>query len=163
MSLSQIEKEIASDLIDEIIVRLHFLLGVGLDYLTLSRPAPSLSGGEAQRIRLAAQIGSGLVGVLYVLDEPTIGLHCRDNKRLIAAMKKLRDLGNTLLIVEHDKDVIESADNIIDFGPRAGAQGGLVVASGTPEEIKQSSKSVTGPYISGEKSIPIPINRRIVV
>jgi excinuclease ABC subunit A len=163
LSLSQIEKEIASDLIDEIIVRLHFLLDVGLDYLTLSRPAPSLSGGEAQRIRLAAQIGSGLVGVLYVLDEPTIGLHCRDNKRLIAAMKKLRDLGNTLLIVEHDKDVIESADNIIDFGPHAGAQGGLVVASGTPEEIKQSSKSVTGPYISGEKSIPIPINRRIVV
>ena len=134
-----------------------------MDYLTLSRQAPSLSGGEAQRIRLAAQIGSGLVGVLYVLDEPTIGLHNRDNKRLIAAIRKLRDLGNTLLIVEHDQDVIESADNIIDFGPQAGAQGGLVVASGSPEQVKRNENSVTGPYISGKKSIPIPINRRIIV
>lgn len=163
LELSPIEKEIAGDLIDEIIARLRFLLDVGLDYLTLSRPAPSLSGGEAQRIRLAAQIGSGLVGVLYVLDEPTIGLHNRDNKRLIAAIRKLRDLGNTLLIVEHDQDVIESADNIIDFGPQAGSLGGLVVASGTPEQVKRNENSVTGPYISGKKSIPIPINRRIIV
>ncbi len=157
-----LEREIAGDLIDEIVSRLRFLVDVGLDYLTLARPAPSLSGGEAQRIRLAAQIGGGLVGVLYVLDEPTIGLHPRDNARLIAALDKLRDLGNTLVIVEHDREVIESADNIIDFGPKAGAQGGLVVASGTSEEVKRNRNSVTGPYLSGEKSIPIPINRRIL-
>jgi excinuclease ABC subunit A len=142
---------------------LRTLCDVGLDYLTLSRPAPSLSGGESQRIRLAAQIGSGLVGVLYVLDEPTIGLHPRDNRRLIASLNKLRDLGNTLLIVEHDREVIENADNVIDFGPGAGARGGLVVASGTPDEVKRDPNSVTGPYLSGEKSVPIPVNRRIIM
>lgn len=161
--LTPLEKEIAGDLIDEIIARLHFLLDVGLDYLTLSRPAPSLSGGEAQRIRLAAQIGSGLVGVLYVLDEPTIGLHCRDNRRLIAAMKKLCGLGNTLLVVEHDQEVIENADNILDFGPRAGKQGGFIVASGSLEQIKNNPNSVTGPYLNEQKAIPIPVNRRIIV
>lgn len=162
LELTSLEKEIAGDLIDEIIARTKFLVDVGLEYLTLSRPTPSLSGGESQRIRLAAQIGSGLVGVLYVLDEPTIGLHTRDNRRLIAALKKLRDLGNTLLVVEHDQEVIESADNIVDFGPRAGSQGGLVVASGTPEAVKKNERSTTGPYLSGKKSIPIPVNRRII-
>ncbi len=160
---SPTEKRVAGEVLDEIRARLRFLVDVGLDYLTLSRPAPSLSGGESQRIRLAAQIGSGLVGVLYVLDEPTIGLHPRDNRRLIASLNKLRDLGNTLLIVEHDREVIENADNVIDFGPGAGARGGLVVASGTPDEVKRDSNSVTGPYLSGEKSIPIPSNRRILM
>jgi len=159
---SPTEKKVAGEVLDEIRARLRFLVDVGLDYLTLSRPAPSLSGGESQRIRLAAQIGSGLVGVLYVLDEPTIGLHPRDNRRLIASLNKLRDLGNTLLIVEHDREVIENADNVIDFGPGAGARGGLVVASGTPDEVKRNPNSVTGPYLSGQKSIPIPINRRII-
>ncbi|MBR4833001.1 MAG: excinuclease ABC subunit UvrA, partial [Thermoguttaceae bacterium] len=159
---SPTEKRVAGEVLDEIRARLRFLVDVGLDYLTLSRPAPSLSGGESQRIRLAAQIGSGLVGVLYVLDEPTIGLHPRDNRRLIASLNKLRDLGNTLLIVEHDREVIENADHVIDFGPGAGARGGLVVASGTPDEVKRDSNSVTGPYLSGEKSIPIPSNRRIL-
>ncbi len=163
LELTPLEKQIAGDLIKEITARLQFLLDVGLDYLTLSRPAPSLSGGEAQRIRLAAQIGSGLVGVLYVLDEPTIGLHCRDNRRLIGAMKKLCALGNTLLVVEHDQEVIENADYILDFGPRAGRQGGEVVASGKAEQIKNDPNSVTGPYLAGKKSIPIPVNRRIIV
>jgi excinuclease ABC subunit A len=160
---SPTERKVAGEVLDEIRARLRFLVDVGLDYLTLSRPAPSLSGGESQRIRLAAQIGSGLVGVLYVLDEPTIGLHPRDNRRLIASLNKLRDLGNTLLIVEHDREVIENADNVIDFGPGAGARGGLVVASGTPDEVKRDPNSVTGPYLSGEKSIPIPVNRRIIM
>ena len=155
------EKKIAGDLLNEIRNRLQFLVDVGLDYLTLSRPAPSLSGGETQRIRLAAQIGSGLVGVLYVLDEPTIGLHPRDNKRLTTALHKLRDLGNTLLVVEHDKDVIASADHILDFGPQAGVHGGTIVASGTPQTVGKQRGSVTGPYLSGKKSIPIPKNRRI--
>ncbi len=159
---SPTERKVAGEVLDEIRARLRFLVDVGLDYLTLSRPAPSLSGGESQRIRLAAQIGSGLVGVLYVLDEPTIGLHPRDNRRLIASLNKLRDLGNTLLIVEHDREVIENADNVIDFGPGAGARGGLVVASGTPDEVKRDPNSVTGPYLSGAKSIPIPVNRRII-
>jgi len=159
---SPTEKKVAGEVLDEIRARLRFLVDVGLDYLTLSRPAPSLSGGESQRIRLAAQIGSGLVGVLYVLDEPTIGLHPRDNRRLIASLNKLRDLGNTLLIVEHDREVIENADNVIDFGPGAGARGGLVVASGTPDEVKRDPNSVTGPYLSGKKSIPIPVNRRVI-
>lgn len=163
LQFTELEKAIAGDLFEEIISRLRFLSDVGLDYLTLSRPTPSLSGGEAQRIRLAAQIGSGLVGVLYVLDEPTIGLHNRDNCRLIAALKKLRDLGNTVIVVEHDQEVIESADNVIDFGPRAGAQGGLVVASGTVDEVKQNANSTTGPYLSGKKGIPIPVNRRILL
>ena len=162
LELTGLEKEIAGDLVDEVISRIRFLVDVGLDYLTLSRPAPSLSGGESQRIRLAAQIGSGLEGVLYVLDEPTVGLHTRDNRRLIAALHKLRDLGNTLLVVEHDQEVIESADFLVDFGPRAGKQGGLIVASGAPEAVKANESSVTGPYLSGRKSIPIPVNRRIL-
>ncbi len=157
-----LEKQIVGDLLDEIKARIQFLIDVGLEYLTLARPAPSLSGGEAQRIRLAAQIGSGLVGVLYVLDEPTIGLHSKDTRRLISALNRLRDLGNTLLIVEHDQEVVESADNIIDFGPRAGTQGGTVVATGTPEEVKKNPRSVTGPYLSGRLSIPIPVNRRVL-
>ncbi|MCL2710680.1 MAG: excinuclease ABC subunit UvrA [Planctomycetaceae bacterium] len=154
-------RKIAGDLLNEIKNRLQFLVDVGLEYLTLSRPAPSLSGGETQRIRLAAQIGSGLVGVLYVLDEPTIGLHPRDNKRLTAALHKLRDLGNTLLVVEHDRDVIASADHVLDFGPQAGIHGGEIVAQGTPVAIGKQRVSVTGPYLSGKKSIPIPKNRRV--
>ncbi|MDO5552604.1 MAG: excinuclease ABC subunit UvrA [Planctomycetia bacterium] len=161
LTLSELERAVAGDLIEEITKRLGFLVDVGLDYLTLSRPAPTLSGGESQRIRLAAQIGSGLTGVLYVLDEPTIGLHPRDNRRLIQALQKLRDLGNTLLVVEHDRDVIENSDKIIDFGPRAGTEGGLIVASGTPEEVAATPTSVTGPYLCGTKAIPIPRNRRI--
>ena len=162
IEFTSLEKEVAGDLVEEIIARIRFLVDVGLDYLTLSRPAPSLSGGESQRIRLAAQIGSGLEGVLYVLDEPTVGLHSRDTRRLISALCKLRDLGNTLLVVEHDKDVIESADYLVDFGPRAGKQGGLIVASGTPDSLSENESSVTGPYLSGKKSIPIPVNRRII-
>ena len=158
---SENERKVAGDLLDEVRHRLQFLIDVGLDYLTLARPAPSLSGGETQRIRLAAQIGSGLVGVLYVLDEPTIGLHPRDNTKLVAALKKLRDLGNTLLLVEHDKEVIENADMLIDFGPKAGRFGGEVVASGTPETVKKKRASVTGPYLAGKKAIPVPKNRRI--
>ena len=160
---SKMEQKVAGDLVEEIRHRLQFLVDVGLDYLTLSRPAPTLSGGESQRIRLAAQVGSGLVGVLYVLDEPTIGLHPRDNKRLIAAIQKLRNLGNTVLLVEHDREVIESADHVIDFGPKAGKMGGRIVASGSPEEITKVETSVTGPYLDGSRSIPIPINRRILL
>ncbi len=155
------ERKVAGDLLNEIVNRLRFLIDVGLDYLTLTRSAPTLSGGETQRIRLAAQIGSGLTGVLYVLDEPTIGLHPRDNGRLIGALRKLRDLGNTLLLVEHDREVIASADKILDFGPKAGKFGGEVVAEGTPEKMLKQKNSVTGPYLSGKKAIPIPKNRRV--
>ncbi|MCL2005122.1 MAG: excinuclease ABC subunit UvrA [Planctomycetaceae bacterium] len=155
------ERKIAGDLLSETKNRLQFLVDVGLDYLTLSRPAPSLSGGETQRIRLAAQIGSGLVGVLYVLDEPTIGLHPRDNTRLTSALHKLRDLGNTLLVVEHDRDVIAGADYVLDFGPKAGVHGGEIVSQGTPAVLGRKRGSVTGPYLSGKKSIPIPKTRRI--
>ncbi|MCL2120155.1 MAG: excinuclease ABC subunit A, partial [Planctomycetaceae bacterium] len=158
---NETEKKVAGDLLDEVRHRLRFLIDVGLDYLTLARPAPSLSGGETQRIRLAAQIGSGLVGVLYVLDEPTIGLHPRDNARLVGALKKLRDLGNTLLLVEHDREVIENADMLLDFGPKAGHFGGEIVAKGTPDAVKKKRNSVTGPYLSGAKAIPIPTNRRM--
>ena len=134
------EKKVAGELIREIDNRLTFLVDVGLNYLTLGRGGPTLSGGEAQRIRLASQVGSGLCGVLYVLDEPTIGLHPRDNSRLIAALQKLRDLGNTLLIVEHDKEVIAGADGLFDFGPGAGRLGGQIVASGTPDEISPQTR-----------------------
>ena len=158
--LSPRERKIAGDVYREITNRLQFLVDVGLEYLSLGRPAPSLSGGESQRIRLASQVGSGLCGVLYVLDEPTIGLHPRDNARLLAALEKLRDLGNTLIVVEHDREVIRSADSILDFGPRAGEQGGQIVATGTPEKVAASRTSVTGPYLSGKKAIPIPSNRR---
>ncbi len=155
------ERQIAGELIREVYSRLQFLVDVGLEYLTLARPAPSLSGGEMQRIRLAAQVGSGLCGVLYVLDEPTIGLHPRDNRRLIAALKKLRDLGNTLLVVEHDREVVASADKLLDFGPAAGRFGGEIVAQGTPAAVARIGASVTGPYLSGKKAIPVPSNRRM--
>lgn len=157
-----IEQEIAGELIREVRNRLEFLIDVGLDYLTVARPAPSLSGGEMQRIRLAAQVGSGLCGVLYVLDEPTIGLHPRDNRRLLNSLRKLRDLGNTLLMVEHDREVVQGADLLLDFGPRAGRAGGEIVARGTPEQIASYTRSVTGPYLSGKKAIAIPTNRRMV-
>lgn len=160
-NLNAREKKVAGELVREVQNRLTFLVEVGLEYLTVSRSAPTLSGGESQRIRLASQVGSGLVGVLYVLDEPTIGLHPRDNTRLIKALMKLRDLGNTLLIVEHDKEVVSSADHLLDFGPAAGRFGGEVVAKGTPEEVSKKRKSVTGPYLSGKKSIAIPSNRRL--
>ena len=154
-------KKVAGELVREITNRLTFLVDVGLEYLTIGRSAPTLSGGESQRIRLASQVGSGLCGVLYVLDEPTIGLHPRDNARLVAALHKLRDLGNTLMVVEHDRDVIDGADQILDFGPAAGRLGGEIVARGTPQELSRRRKSVTGPYISGKKAIGVPKNRRV--
>lgn len=160
LQLSEREQFIASQIIKEIRARLEFLLNVGLDYLTLSRASATLSGGEAQRIRLATQIGSGLMGVLYILDEPSIGLHQRDNDRLIETLKHLRDLGNTVIVVEHDEDTMYAADFIADIGPGAGVNGGEVVAVGTAEEIKQSERSVTGQYLSGRKSIPLPSERR---
>lgn len=158
--LNQRERKIAGEVLREVQNRLDFLVDVGLQYLTLSRTAASLSNGEAQRIRLASQLGSGLCGVLYVLDEPTIGLHPRDNTRLLKALHRLRDLGNTLLVVEHDKEVIESADAIFDFGPKAGINGGQVVASGTLAQVEKKRASVTGPYLSSKKAIPIPKTRR---
>ncbi|MBQ6619319.1 MAG: excinuclease ABC subunit UvrA [Thermoguttaceae bacterium] len=162
MRLTEIEEKAAGNILASIRQRVGFLVEIGLDYLTLNRGASTLSGGEAQRIRLASQIGSGLTGVLYILDEPTIGLHPRDNARLIGAIEKLRSLGNTILMVEHDRQVIESADHLLDFGPEAGPRGGWIVAQGTPEELKRSGESVTGPYLSGKKAIAIPINRRIL-
>jgi excinuclease ABC subunit A len=154
------EQEIAGELVREITARTEFLLDVGLDYLSLSRPANTLSGGESQRIRLSSQLGSGLCGVLYVLDEPTIGLHPRDNVRLIGALKKLRDLGNTLIVVEHDREIIESSDCLVDFGPAAGRFGGEMVAKGTPKQIGRNKQSVTGPYLSDKQTIPVPAERR---
>lgn len=154
------EKKVAGEVVREIKNRVQFLNDVGLEYLTLSRTAASLSNGEAQRIRLASQLGSGLCGVLYVLDEPTIGLHPRDNLRLLRALQKLRDLGNTLLVVEHDREVIENSDYLCDFGPKAGSGGGQIVAQGKPVDISKKRASVTGPYLSGKKAIPIPENRR---
>jgi len=158
--LSAAHRKVAGELVREICNRLTFLVDVGLEYLTVGRAAPSLSGGESQRIRLASQVGSGLCGVLYVLDEPTIGLHPRDNTRLVSALHKLRDLGNTLLVVEHDREVVESADNLLDFGPAAGRLGGEIVARGTPAEVAKRRGSVTGPYLSGKKAIPVPKDRR---
>lgn len=160
IELTPREFKIANQILKEIHARLNFLLNVGLDYLTLSRSAGTLSGGEAQRIRLATQIGSGLQGVLYVLDEPSIGLHQRDNNRLLATLKKLRDLGNTLIVVEHDEDTMYAADNIIDIGPGAGANGGRVLAQGTAKEIMQVPESITGQYLSRRKYIPVPAKRR---
>ncbi len=162
--LDQRERQIAGDLLKEIRNRLQFLIDVGLDYLTLHRAAPTLSGGEAQRIRLASQIGGGLSGVLYVLDEPTIGLHPRDTRRLVNALAKLRDLGNTLLVVEHDRDVIGSADQVLDFGPHAGAGGGRLVAQGPPDEFLAAAagESLTRAYLGGSMTIPIPSARRPV-
>ncbi|AKB47863.1 Excinuclease ABC subunit A [Methanosarcina sp. Kolksee] len=160
VELSEKEKEIAKQVLKEIRSRLGFLEHVGLGYLTLSRGAGTLSGGEAQRIRLATQIGSNLMGVLYVLDEPSIGLHQRDNERLIQTLQTLRDLGNTLIVVEHDEDTIRAADYVFDIGPGAGVHGGYVVAEGTPEEIEQNPESLTGQYLSGEKQIKPPALRR---
>lgn len=153
LELGDFASRVAGELLKEIRNRLDFLVNVGLHYLTLDRPAPSLSGGEAQRIRLASQIGSGLTGVLYVLDEPTIGLHQRDNQRLIGTLESLRDLGNTVLVVEHDRETILRADHVVDFGPGAGIDGGLVVAEGTPGEIEASEASLTGMYLSGKETI----------
>src|SRR5699024_8962808 len=144
----------------EIIDRLTFMKNVGVEYLTLSRSARTLSGGEAQRIRLATQIGSNLSGVMYVLDEPSIGLHQRDNDRLIESLKAMRDLGNTLVVVEHDEDTMRAADYIVDIGPGAGENGGQVMAAGTPKQIMRSRKSLTGQYLSGKKFIPVPQERR---
>ena len=160
LELTAREQKIASQILKEIHARLSFLLNVGLDYLTLSRSAGTLSGGEAQRIRLATQIGSGLQGVLYVLDEPSIGLHQRDNNRLLATLKHLRDLGNTLIVVEHDEDTMYAADHIVDIGPGAGAYGGQVVAQGTVEDIMKVPESITGQYLSRRKFIPVPAKRR---
>lgn len=160
LKLSSKEQDIARQILKEIKARLHFMLEVGLGYLTLARSAVSLSGGEAQRIRLATQIGSGLQGVMYVLDEPSIGLHQRDNEKLIATLKRLKELGNTVLVVEHDEETIRSADYLIDIGPGAGVHGGNVVAAGTPAEVEKSPNSITGQYLSGKKSIAVPKKRR---
>ena len=160
LQLSKTKKMIAEQILKEIDARLQFLIDVGLEYLTLSRSAGTLSGGEAQRIRLATQIGSGLTGVLYILDEPSIGLHQRDNNKLLATLKRLRDLGNTVIVVEHDEDTMYAADMVIDIGPGAGVHGGNVIAQGTAEEIKNVPNSITGQYLSGRKKIPVPKKRR---
>ena len=161
-TLSAKEMEIAERILKEILDRLKFLNAVGLDYLTLGRGSGSLSGGESQRIRLASQIGSGLTGVLYVLDEPSIGLHQRDNERLLETLQDLRDLGNTVIVVEHDEEAILTADYVVDMGPKAGVHGGEVIAAGTPAKIKKSKKSITGQYLTGEREIEIPAKRRKV-
>ncbi|HFU3805214.1 TPA: excinuclease ABC subunit UvrA [Streptococcus suis] len=161
LTLSENEATIATPIVKEIKDRLTFLYNVGLNYLTLSRAAGTLSGGESQRIRLATQIGSNLSGVLYILDEPSIGLHQRDNDRLIASLKKMRDLGNTLIVVEHDEDTMREADWLIDIGPGAGVFGGEVVASGTPDQVAKNKKSITGQYLSGKRQIPVPLERRV--
>ncbi len=160
LELSDYQMKIAKQILEEVRARLKFLLDVGLGYLNLSRMSLTLSGGEAQRIRLATQIGSGLTGVLYVLDEPSIGLHQRDNDMLIKTLLRLRNLGNTLIVVEHDEDTMKNADYIVDIGPRAGVHGGKIVAQGTLEEIKQVKESITGQYLSGAKKIPVPSKRR---
>jgi excinuclease ABC subunit A len=161
LQLTKNQRQVAGEVLREISNRLQFLVDVGLDYLTLSRPAPTLSGGESQRIRLASQIGSGLTGVLYVLDEPTIGLHPRDNRRLLKALVHLRGLGNTLVLVEHDREVIGAADYLLDFGPGAGDRGGEITAQGTPKQVMRAKNSLTGQYLSGRKAIAVPTNRRL--
>jgi excinuclease ABC subunit A len=160
LELSPRERTIAVQILKEIEERLSFLVNVGLEYLTLDRPAGTLAGGESQRIRLATQIGSGLVGVLYILDEPSIGLHQRDNRRLLETLRRLQQLGNTLIVVEHDEETMRVADHIIDIGPGAGAHGGQVVAAGTIAEIMACPESVTGQYLSGARYIPVPFRRR---
>ena len=160
IELGETERAIAGGILKEIEARLGFLVNVGLHYLTLDRGAPSLAGGEAQRIRLASQIGSGLVGVLYILDEPSIGLHQRDNGKLLDTLISLRDLGNTVIVVEHDLETMHRADWIVDFGPGAGRDGGRIVCSDTPEQVSRNKESLTGRYLSGELSIPIPKSRR---
>jgi len=151
---------IAREILKEIRERLKFLVDVGLDYITLERSSGTLSGGEAQRIRLATQIGSGLVGVLYILDEPSIGLHQRDNARLIETLKRLRDIGNTLIVVEHDEETIISADHVLDIGPGAGEHGGKIIATGTPQEIMENPQSITGRYLSRREHIELPSQRQ---
>ena len=160
LELTEREQAIGAAIVKEIVARLNFLVNVGLDYLTLDRASATLSGGEAQRIRLATQIGAGLMGVLYILDEPSIGLHQRDNERLIATLKRLRDLGNTVIVVEHDEDTIRAADYVVDMGPGAGEYGGKVVAAGTPEEIMASPDSLTGQYLTGARMVRLPAERR---
>ncbi|HEY2592033.1 MAG TPA: excinuclease ABC subunit UvrA, partial [Steroidobacteraceae bacterium] len=154
--------EVAAKIVKDVIDRLGFLVDVGLDYLTLDRSADTLSGGEAQRIRLASQIGSGLTGILYILDEPSIGLHQRDNRRLLDTLKSLRDLGNTVIVVEHDEEAMLAADYLVDLGPGAGVHGGAVVAAGTPREIMANPASLTGQYLSGRRSIPLPPHRALI-
>src|SRR5690606_16770723 len=157
--LNERQNTIAAEILKEIRARIGFLLDVGLSYLTLDRSSKTLSGGEAQRIRLATQIGSQLVNVLYILDEPSIGLHQRDNERLIHSLKNLRDIGNSVLVVEHDKDMILQADYVIDMGPQAGIHGGSVVAQGTPTEILKAN-TLTASYLNGQKEVAIPTKRR---
>src|SRR5262249_16116350 len=159
-SLTPLQRSIAVEVLKEIRGRLGFLLNVGLDYLTLDRTAPTLSGGEAQRIRLAGQIGSDLVGVLYILDEPSIGLHPRDNVRLLRSLERLRDMGNTVVVVEHDEETMRAADYIVDFGPGPGVRGGEVVAAGVHKEIGANPASLTGQYLTGKKRIEVPAQRR---
>jgi excinuclease ABC subunit A len=160
LELSERDQQIAQRIVKEVNARMGFLLDVGLDYLTLDRASATLAGGEAQRIRLATQIGSGLVGVLYVLDEPSIGLHQRDNHRLLETLLRLRNLGNTLIVVEHDEDTIRAADWVVDIGPRAGEHGGNIVVSGTVEDLLANPESLTGAYLSGREFIPVPARRR---
>jgi excinuclease ABC subunit A len=160
LELSERDRMIAERVLKEVDARLRFLLDVGLDYLTLNRSAGTLAGGEAQRIRLASQIGSGLVGVLYVLDEPSIGLHQRDNHRLVETLTRLRDLGNTVIVVEHDEDTIRAADHVVDIGPGAGEHGGEIVVSGSVEDLMACERSLTGQYLSGRRRIPVPAIRR---
>ena len=160
LNLTGADAQIAAPILAEISSRLRFLLDIGLDYLSLDRAAPTLAGGEAQRIRLATQIGSGLAGVLYVLDEPSIGLHQRDNHRLLETLIRLRDLGNTLIVVEHDEDTIRAADWVVDIGPGAGEHGGKVVVSGPVSDLLASPESLTGAYLTGRKAIPVPASRR---
>ncbi len=163
LELSAVQQVIAEDLLKEVRARLQFLLNVGLYYLALERTAPTLSGGELQRIRLAGQIGSGLVGVLYILDEPSIGLHPRDNEQLLNSLRRLRDLGNTVIVVEHDEATMRAADHIVDFGPGPGVRGGRVVAEGSYDEILASAESLTAEYLSGREEIPIPTRRPVIV
>jgi excinuclease ABC subunit A len=160
LELSERDRMIAERAMKEVVARLSFLLDVGLDYLTLNRSAGTLAGGEAQRIRLASQIGSGLVGVLYVLDEPSIGLHQRDNARLIETLVRMRDLGNTVIVVEHDEETIRVADHVVDIGPGAGEHGGRIVAAGSVSDVIRCKESITGQYLSGKRSIPVPQVRR---
>src|SRR5437764_58795 len=156
LRLSERDRMIAERVVKEINARMGFLLDVGLDYLTLSRSAGTLAGGEAQRIRLASQIGSGLVGVLYVLDEPSIGLHQKDNRRLMDTLLRLRDLGNTVIVVEHDEETIRTADTIVDIGPGAGEHGGEIVVAGSLAKMLREKRSITGQYLSGKRSISVP-------
>ncbi len=159
-SFNDKQREIAARILKEIRERLQFLNDVGLDYLTLARNSGTLSGGESQRIRLASQIGSGLTGVLYVLDEPSIGLHQRDNARLLDTLRHLRDLGNTVIVVEHDEDAILTADYVVDIGPAAGVHGGKIIAQGSPQDVMSNANSLTGKYLSGAMEVAVPAERR---